>query len=39
MSAVEAFEREGCSPPRFWGNGPGDAYGWHDHPYHKVLLC
>jgi hypothetical protein len=38
-SAVDAFEREGCLPPRFWGNGPGDAYGWHDHPYHKVLFC
>jgi mannose-6-phosphate isomerase-like protein (cupin superfamily) len=25
--------------PRGWGNGPGDRYGWHDHPYHKVLYC
>jgi mannose-6-phosphate isomerase-like protein (cupin superfamily) len=37
--AVGSFKREGCSPPRFWGNAPGDAYGWHDHPYHKVLFC
>jgi len=22
-----------------WGNGPGDRYGWHDHPYHKTLVC
>jgi quercetin dioxygenase-like cupin family protein len=22
-----------------WGNGPGDTYGWHDHPYHKTLVC
>jgi mannose-6-phosphate isomerase-like protein (cupin superfamily) len=25
--------------PRWWSNGPGDRYGWHDHPYHKVLYC
>lgn len=30
---------EGCSPPRSWGNGPGDRYGWHSHHYHKVLFC
>lgn len=22
-----------------WSNGPGDRYGWHDHPYHKTLRC
>jgi len=22
-----------------WGNGPGDTYGWHDHPYRKTLVC
>ena len=22
-----------------WANGPGDRYGWHDHPYHKTLWC
>ena len=22
-----------------WANGPGDTYGWHDHPYHKTLVC
>ncbi|MGZ4148372.1 MAG: cupin domain-containing protein [Actinomycetota bacterium] len=37
--AKAAFSAEGCSPARFWGNGPGDAYGWHDHGYHKVLFC
>jgi mannose-6-phosphate isomerase-like protein (cupin superfamily) len=38
--AVAAFEAEGCSaPPRFWGNGPGDRYGPHDHRFHKVLFC
>lgn len=25
--------------PRWWSNGPGDRYGWHHHPYHKVLYC
>jgi quercetin dioxygenase-like cupin family protein len=25
--------------PRWWSNGPDDQYGWHDHPYHKVLYC
>lgn len=37
--ALAAFEAEGCSAPRFWGNGPGDEYGRHDHAYHKVLFC
>ena len=22
-----------------WSNGPGDRYGWHDHSYHKTLVC
>jgi quercetin dioxygenase-like cupin family protein len=22
-----------------WSNGPGDTYGWHDHPYDKHLVC
>jgi hypothetical protein len=29
---------EGLSP-HGWGNGPGDAYGWHEHGYEKVLYC
>lgn len=37
--ALAAFAAEGCSPPRSWGNGPGDRYGEHDHGYHKVLFC
>jgi len=37
--AIAAFEAEGCSPPRSWGNGPGDRYGRHTHGYHKVLFC
>ena len=37
--AIAAFAAEGCSPPRSWGNGPGDRYGRHEHAYHKVLFC
>jgi hypothetical protein len=38
-AALTAFRDEGCSPPRPWGNGPGDTYGWHAHGFHKVLFC
>ena len=37
--ALAAFIAEGCSPPRVWGNGPGDRYGSHEHGFHKVLFC
>ena len=33
-----AFRDEGLTP-HAWSNGPGDRYGWHSHPYHKVLVC
>jgi mannose-6-phosphate isomerase-like protein (cupin superfamily) len=33
------FREEGLSGLRWWSNGPGDTYGWHEHPYHKVLFC
>jgi len=32
------FAEEGLTP-RWWANSPGDTYGWHSHPYHKVLYC
>ena len=38
-AALEVFRAEGCSAPRSWGNGPGDAYGLHAHDFHKVLFC
>jgi Cupin domain len=38
-AALEMFRAEGCSAPRSWGNGPGDAYGRHTHAFHKVLFC
>lgn len=34
----DRFRREGLVPRR-WGNGAGDTYAWHAHPYHKVLYC
>lgn len=37
--AVAAFAAEGCSPPLFWGNGPNERYGRHEHDFHKVLFC
>jgi mannose-6-phosphate isomerase-like protein (cupin superfamily) len=37
--ALAAFAAEACSAPRFWANGPGDAYGAHEHGQHKVLFC
>lgn len=33
------LEGETGAPPRWWSNAPGERYGWHDHPYHKVLFC
>jgi quercetin dioxygenase-like cupin family protein len=38
-AALAALRAEGASTPRRWGNGPGDTYGRHAHPYHKVLFC
>ena len=37
--ALDTFNAEGCSPPRFWSNGPGDTYARHEHGYHKLLFC
>jgi hypothetical protein len=37
--AIAILDAEGAGPSRRWGNGPGDRYGRHDHPYHKVLFC
>jgi mannose-6-phosphate isomerase-like protein (cupin superfamily) len=39
VDALATLEAEGCSEPRSWSNGPGDTYGRHDHPRHKVLFC
>ena len=38
-SDLEALlHRDGLSP-NWWSNPPGDRYGAHSHPYHKVLFC
>lgn len=34
-----SFRDEGMTEARWWSNAPVDTYGWHDHPYHKVLFC
>ena len=36
---IAARMRAGGLSPHGWGNGPGDAYGWHEHGYEKVLYC
>ena len=33
------FREEGLSQVRWWSNGPGETFDWHDHPFHKVLYC
>ena len=30
------LDQEGLQPYR-WSNGPGDVYGAHSHPYHKLI--
>lgn len=37
-AARRVFADEGLEPST-WSNDPGYEYGWHDHPYHKVLVC
>jgi quercetin dioxygenase-like cupin family protein len=36
---MEAALRDEGLSPRWWSNAPGDTYGSHSHPYHKVLFC
>jgi quercetin dioxygenase-like cupin family protein len=33
---LDIFAAENLHPYR-WSNGPGDVYGAHSHPYHKVI--
>ena len=37
-TAVRLLREQGLTP-RGWANPPGDAYGRHEHSYHKVLYC
>ena len=40
LAACEpALRQERLSAPRPWSNAPGDRYGTHWHPCHKVLYC
>lgn len=36
--AAAIFAAEGLAP-QMWSNRAGDEYGWHQHDYHKVLIC
>ncbi len=36
---LDALLRREKLHPRWWSNPPGDRYGLHSHPYHKVLHC
>ena len=36
--AADVFVAEGLTP-HAWTNRAGDEYGWHQHDYHKVLVC
>jgi quercetin dioxygenase-like cupin family protein len=36
---VETRLRDAGLEPRAFANDPGDRYGWHDHPRHKILVC
>jgi quercetin dioxygenase-like cupin family protein len=38
IALVATLRDSGLRPSR-WSNGPGDRYGAHSHPYHKVLYC
>ncbi len=42
MSTVATIERRMRAAglqPRTFRNAPGDTYGWHSHPRHKILFC
>jgi quercetin dioxygenase-like cupin family protein len=36
---LEKRLRDAGLEPRWWSNGAGDRYEWHEHGYHKVLYC
>jgi quercetin dioxygenase-like cupin family protein len=38
-ATLESIIREESLRASWWSNGPGDRYGAHSHPYHKVLYC
>ena len=36
---LDAWFVDGGLRSSWWSNAPGDRYGWHSHPYRKVLVC
>jgi mannose-6-phosphate isomerase-like protein (cupin superfamily) len=39
VAAAEERLRGAGVEPHAWGNGPGDTYAAHEHPYTKLLVC
>jgi quercetin dioxygenase-like cupin family protein len=39
QATLEAEFRARGLEPHGWSNAAGYRYGWHDHPYGKVLCC
>ena len=39
VAAAFARLRAASVEPTSWSNGPGDAYGAHEHGFTKVLIC
>lgn len=39
VDVAQVLRDECGTEPHRWRNGPGDRYGAHSHPYHKVLFC
>jgi hypothetical protein len=35
----ERFAAEGLPSPRSWSSEPGFDFGWHSHPWDKLLYC
>lgn len=33
------FQQERLEDVRWWSNGAGQTFDWHDHRFHKVLFC
>jgi quercetin dioxygenase-like cupin family protein len=38
-AALSALRARDSAEPREWSSGPGDRFGWHEHPDPKILFC
>jgi mannose-6-phosphate isomerase-like protein (cupin superfamily) len=38
-AALDSIAADGAGAPREWSSGPGDRFGWHEHPDPKILFC